>query len=364
MERLSQRDLKALLAFLEQLYAVGDLSSFRTSLLTGLQTLIPCDWNSYDEMNPAIHQDFQMMTCPAPDELNATLPGFKSIWERHMREHPTLMHAWNTGDGSVHKISDFLGQRQFQRTGLYNEFYRRLGGDHVMTTALAAPRPIVVGTGLHRRGHDFSQRERLLLSLLRPHLTQAYLNAAAVTQMQEGLSQALGVLEALPFGTLVLAPAGAIRFATGAAHRLLGTYFGSVRLDKVPDEIIRWLRRMRMDADGQFGCRLPLLIERDRAQLIVRAIIENERVFLLLEERAKAIDRSDLERLGLSPRQAEVLAWVTAGKTSPEIGSILGISPRTVDRQVALIFQKLGVTTRAAAVARALTQVKGNPRSA
>ncbi|HUG98580.1 MAG TPA: helix-turn-helix transcriptional regulator [Gammaproteobacteria bacterium] len=63
----------------------------------------------------------------------------------------------------------------------------------------------------------------------------------------------------------------------------------------------------------------------------------------------------------LTPREAEVLAWIGAGKTNREISQLLFISPFTVRQHVENIFQKLGVQTRAAAVA-ALTGLGGGDR--
>lgn len=51
--------------------------------------------------------------------------------------------------------------------------------------------------------------------------------------------------------------------------------------------------------------------------------------------------------------KAEVLHWVAQGKTDAEIGTILGVSPRTVQKHLEQIYQKLGVENRTAAAARA-----------
>lgn len=56
----------------------------------------------------------------------------------------------------------------------------------------------------------------------------------------------------------------------------------------------------------------------------------------------------------LSVRECEILRWALAGKTSAETGTILGISPRTVNFHVAEILQKLNVVNRTQAVAKAL----------
>lgn len=51
----------------------------------------------------------------------------------------------------------------------------------------------------------------------------------------------------------------------------------------------------------------------------------------------------------LTRREAEVLHWLSMGKTNRDISNILGISARTIDKHVERIFGKLGVETRTAA---------------
>jgi DNA-binding NarL/FixJ family response regulator len=60
------------------------------------------------------------------------------------------------------------------------------------------------------------------------------------------------------------------------------------------------------------------------------------------------------ESLGLTPRAAETLLWLTQGKTNAEIAVILGNSESTVKKHVLEIFAKLAVETRTAASLRAL----------
>ncbi|WP_454719760.1 MULTISPECIES: response regulator [Cupriavidus] len=55
----------------------------------------------------------------------------------------------------------------------------------------------------------------------------------------------------------------------------------------------------------------------------------------------------------LTPREAEVMVWVARGKTNRDVAEILGMSPRTVNKHLEHIYEKLGVETRTAAVAAA-----------
>lgn len=58
--------------------------------------------------------------------------------------------------------------------------------------------------------------------------------------------------------------------------------------------------------------------------------------------------------LHLTPREAEVLLWVAQGKSNADIGTILGMSEKTVKQHLGVVFQKLGVEGRNAATLRAL----------
>jgi DNA-binding CsgD family transcriptional regulator len=54
----------------------------------------------------------------------------------------------------------------------------------------------------------------------------------------------------------------------------------------------------------------------------------------------------------LTAREAEVLRWVAAGKSDAQIGAILGASPRTVQKHLQRVYEKLGVEGRTAAAMR------------
>ncbi len=55
----------------------------------------------------------------------------------------------------------------------------------------------------------------------------------------------------------------------------------------------------------------------------------------------------------LTPRETEVLSWLAKGKTNRDISEILSMSPRTVNKHLEHVFEKLGVETRSAAAALA-----------
>jgi DNA-binding CsgD family transcriptional regulator len=62
----------------------------------------------------------------------------------------------------------------------------------------------------------------------------------------------------------------------------------------------------------------------------------------------------------LTRRETEILGWIARGRTSREIAAILVISPYTVRKHVEHILEKLEVSTRSAAVARAFPELSGD----
>lgn len=71
---------------------------------------------------------------------------------------------------------------------------------------------------------------------------------------------------------------------------------------------------------------------------------------LIFSEQCELLAADRARELGLTAREAEVLHWISEGKSNPEIALLLHISPRTAHKHVEHILTKLGVETRLAAV--------------
>lgn len=65
-----------------------------------------------------------------------------------------------------------------------------------------------------------------------------------------------------------------------------------------------------------------------------------------------------LQKLDLTPREAQVLFWLIQGKTSPQISTILEAKPRTIDKHLEHLFVKLGVETRSAAIMQTIDRLE------
>jgi DNA-binding CsgD family transcriptional regulator len=83
-----------------------------------------------------------------------------------------------------------------------------------------------------------------------------------------------------------------------------------------------------------------------------RLVLELLQPYLQRIEETFAGRRRVTADVGLTRREREILSWVERGKTNAEIAQILWISPGTVRKHLENAYEKLGVSTRTAAVAR------------
>lgn len=93
-----------------------------------------------------------------------------------------------------------------------------------------------------------------------------------------------------------------------------------------------------------------------RPSLLARSLGQGgpgEVMLLLTSTSEQHASAERLRRASLTPRETEVLSWLAKGKTNRDIGEILGMSPRTVNKHLEHVFEKLGVETRSAAAALA-----------
>ena len=349
---LRQRDINALLEFLRKTYAVQDLDSFRAQVVSGLQSLVPSEINAYNKVN--LRTQHNDVVYDRPEAMS--IPDGDRIFDRYIPEHPLISYRASTRGHSAVKISDLVSAAQFHRLGLYNEFFRRIGIEDQMVLTLPSPRPVVVGIALNRSRRNFSERDRQLLNLAYPHLLLAYGNAEAWTRLTEENRLIRGALEQSQGAVIVLTSANRVQTITSQARLLLAKYFpGCSPRDNLPELLQRWVHWQRAPLPNSTDAppsREPLVLRHDGAHLIVRLFSSPSQTVLLLSESATATEKID--RLGLTRREAEVLTWVTCGKTNSDVARILGTSPRTVQKHLEHIFQKLGVENRTAAAARSL----------
>lgn len=164
------------------------------------------------------------------------------------------------------------------------------------------------------------------------------------------LRRANSTVEALPRASLTVDVDGAITWLSERARDIVPTAFARGEL---PPTAAEWLSRCRHQ-DPSAARSTTLTLGERRVLFEYCGQVEGDEVLLFCEPADEMTGASLTGAFGLTPREAEVLRWVAAGKTNREIGLILGLSPRTVTKHLEHVFAKLGVETRTAAASRAL----------
>lgn len=157
---------------------------------------------------------------------------------------------------------------------------------------------------------------------------------------------------ALDQALLVANARGEVLFATRKTRIILQSLFAEGWSENmIPDEIRIWL--IKGDTSKPLVVRHPKKgeIEIHNFPLSVSGSLSLMRI----EHRIVDPGPRALVALGLTAREAEVLYWITEGKTNPEIAIILNASPDTVKKHAANLYAKLGVPTRTSAARCALS---------
>jgi hypothetical protein len=186
-----RRDLRALAGMVRaDRPDLPDGEGLRPSLLTDLTDQIRCDQVLFLGLDTGRQADWfaQGIAPTHASGAEGLTPKEKDLdraYWKHYRSSQFCSYPSRTGDlRSIIKITDFYSARQWHSTGMYTEFSRPEGIEHTLMLCLPETPPRTAGIERHLRlyldrgsGPDFSEHDRAVLTLLRPHLHQAHLDA-------------------------------------------------------------------------------------------------------------------------------------------------------------------------------------------
>lgn len=141
---------------------------------------------------------------------------------------------------------------------------------------------------------------------------------------------------------------GRVLWATPQAAQLLEPL-----RDGLQAALVRWLRR----GPGEGASLRPAPDRALRLMLLGRAGTGEQMLRVINDDHPDEIQILR-EQLALTGREAEVLLWVAKGKGNREVGLILSMSPRTVNKHLEQIFRKLQVDNRTSAATLAVTALQ------
>jgi DNA-binding CsgD family transcriptional regulator len=329
---LATRDAEQLLRFIAEAENIGGDQPFTPDLLAELGRLVRADWVSYSELDRVRRRNLLLVEWPDHEADDVELDD-EVVWRMVLEEHPQCLQQ-REGNFSAMKLSDFLTQRELHRTWLYDNWFRPLGIEHQLEVAIPSPWWHTKTFLLDRAGgRDFTERDRLVLNLLQPHLTRLWHAARTRRLLAAALAELDRTDEHDNRGVILLGTGDEVEFASPPTQRLLREFFPAASGERLPAALVKWL---------ESGDAKALIRRRGERRLTV----EQADGALVLEERN--------EQIQLTAREREVVAWVARGKTNAETAQLLWLAPSTVGKHLENVYAKLGVSTRTAAVARFL----------
>lgn len=223
--------------------------------------------------------------------------------------------------------------------------------------AAVAQVPVIFMTGLTETEHVVRALESGGVDYLTKPINIDELRARIRVHLSNARSaqSARVALDAAGRHLLAVRANGAIHWSTPQATRLVNAATGrDDGLEIVVAHISGWLKdRATVDAARD----TPLTITeagRPALQLsFLGAMGPDEYLFRLTAANEKSDDHLLKEHFALTTRESEVLLWIAKGKSNRDIGEILGLSARTVNKHLEQIYVKLGVENRASAAVKA-----------
>ncbi len=214
----------------------------------------------------------------------------------------------------------------------------------IFMTGLSETEHIV--KGLEAGGVDYVAKPIVpdeLIARMQVHLANARLGQSA-----------RNALDAAGRFLLAVNRAGRVLWSTPQASKLLGDAFSADSVE-LPPELLQWLASVReRSAGGELPAAPAVGGDRPFQLSYIGQIGPDEFLLRLVESNPASEEALLRQRFLLTAREADVLVWVARGKSNRDVGEILGLSPRTVNKHLEQIYAKLGVENRTSAAALAL----------
>jgi len=236
------------------------------------------------------------------------------------------------------------------------------------TNAAVAQVPVIFMTGLTETEHIVHALDSGGVDYLTKPINIDELRARIRVHLSNARSaqSARVALDAAGRHLLAVKANGTIHWSTPQATRLINAATGSDDgLDIVSRRIALWMAErskpgfardaaFSLDQNGQASLQFTFL----------GAIGADEHLFRLTAANRRPDDEVLRQHFPLTQRESEVLLWIAKGKSNRDIGDILGLSSRTVNKHLEQIYVKLGVENRASAAVKAAHVLHGEERSA
>ncbi len=222
--------------------------------------------------------------------------------------------------------------------------------------AAITPIPVIFMTGLSETEHIVHALESGGVDYLTKPINIDELRARIRVHLANARSaqNARVALDAAGRHLLAVRADGHAQWSTPQATQLINTAIGNEDgLNEIAPIIAEWIADRHSKGDA------PAVVNSNGKPALhlgfLSALGQDEFLFRLTPANKASDDVVLRQHFALTAREAEVLTWIAKGKSNRDIGEILGLSARTVNKHLEQIYVKLGVENRASAAVKAAT---------
>jgi DNA-binding CsgD family transcriptional regulator len=193
---VTEADLQTLNRALLKLYAPElTLADYPQVAFECLHELVPNDQVNYANLDPATGLMDMATSAPSADWAKGVEGFGQHMWKHRMSNFdPTV------NEGRPFFSTDFVTLRQFRDSDLYADCFRVLGMDHHGAVHVPTEDGRRLWFGLERAGaRGYGERDRMMLTLVQPHLANARRLALARQRVTAELKLHPGSFDALGF---------------------------------------------------------------------------------------------------------------------------------------------------------------------
>lgn len=342
---LNTRDLWRLSDAIKRLHAQDTLDQVAWEAVACIQGLIDCDWASVGLASPRFTKPSRFWSrCNSAQERTA------GAFAAFYHQHPMWRNFWGCLRPQALQLLELSTPRELSSLPIHHEVFRPLSVANMLGVPMPGSSMFAVGA-IRDRPRPFSRRDGLVLEVLSDHLADAARTLRATAShaipWADEHSDVAGRVE-----FVALDPLGNVVGQSPGAGAILDRFFPrSSARGKLPDAVQSWLAERPPEH--------MLRAANDRRRVELRRFDPRVRPGCYLALHEEKLTAAWPAPAGLTPREGEIVRWVVRGKTNPEIGCILGISARTVQKHLGSVFDKLGVPTRTALVTEVLDRAPG-----
>lgn len=310
-------------------------------------------------------------------------------------EGPLADPAHNPWLGLAHRhplrkpatVDDLGGVEALRRARIWQDFYRPFDiGDGIGATLERQPdRADILMVGRRAAEAEFDSASKDLFAALLPHIARAWRVKHMLSEWQAAAGTLKFILDRLERGVVVTDPEGHVRFANGAADRLLSrgdridASRGRIRaaLPRQTDALLALVGRAAQTGIGADTMALDALAIPGSGHSPPLAVVAEplapahsdklghrpEAGAVLFISDSAECTRPSEDRLrvvyDLTAAEARLTALLVDGHDPGSAGRALGISRNTVKYHLKTVYSKVGVCRQADLVRRVLADVGG-----